>query len=71
MAPIDAIRNHVRRYRRLREWTQEELGTRVGVTRQTIISIERGKYNPSVGLALKIAAVFGVTVEELFEIEGE
>lgn len=51
--------------------TQEELADRVGVTRQTILSIERGRYNPSIGLALRIARVFGVPVEELFEIEGE
>jgi putative transcriptional regulator len=65
----DGIRNHVRRLRRFREWTQEELGERVGVTRQTIISIERGKYNPSVGLALRMAQAFDVSVEELFEID--
>ena len=65
----DGIRNHVRRHRRLLEWTQEELGERVGVTRQTIISIERGKYNPSVGLALRMAQAFDVSVEELFEID--
>ena len=69
VATNDGIRNHVRRHRRLREWTQEELGTRVGVTRQTIISIERGKYNPSVGLALRMAQAFGISVEELFEID--
>ncbi len=51
--------------------TQQELADRVGVTRQTILSIERGRYNPSVGLALQIADVFGVTVEDLFEIESE
>jgi len=65
----DGIRNHVRRLRRFREWTQEELGERVGVTRQTIISIEGGRYNPSVGLALRMAQAFDVPVEELFEID--
>jgi len=69
MSSNDGIRNHVRRHRRLREWTQEEFGDRVGVTRQTIISIEGGKYNPSVGLALRMAQAFGVPVEELFEID--
>jgi len=49
--------------------TQEELGARAGVTRQTIISIEKGNYNPSVGMALRLAAVFGVTVEDLFQLE--
>lgn len=51
--------------------TQQELADRVGVTRQTIVSIEKGSYNPSVGLALRIAEVFGVPVEALFEIDRE
>jgi putative transcriptional regulator len=66
------ITNHVKHQRRqVHDMTQQELADRVGVTRQTILSIERGRYNPSVGLALRIAAVFGVPVEELFEIPGE
>jgi len=48
------------------DWTQERLALRVGVTRQTIIAIERGKYNPTLELAFKLAREFGVTVEELF-----
>ena len=67
----DAVRNHVRSRRRLLDWTQEELADRVGVTRQTILSIERGRYNPSVGLALRLAGAFGVSVEELFELDAE
>lgn len=51
--------------------TQQELADRVGVTRQTILSIEKGRYNPSIGLALRLAETFGVAVEVLFEIEGE
>lgn len=51
------------------EITQEELARKVGVTRQTIIYIEKGKFNPSVKLALKIAKILGCTVEELFELE--
>ncbi len=66
------VRNHVRRHRRqIDDITQQDLADRVGVTRQTILSIERGKYNPSVGLALRLARTFGVTVEMLFEIEEE
>ena len=57
--------------RQVHDMTQQELADRVGVTRQTILSIERGRYNPSVGLALRIAEVFGVPVEDLFEIPGE
>lgn len=72
MTPRDAVRNQVRHHRRLlRDMTQQELAERVGVTRQTILAIERGRYNPSVGLALRIAAVFGVPVEALFEIDRE
>jgi putative transcriptional regulator len=51
--------------------TQQELADRVAVTRQTILSIEGGRYNPSVGLALRIAELFGVSVEQLFEIDRE
>ena len=66
------VRNHVRRHRRqLDGMTQQALADRVGVTRQTILSIEGGRYNPSVGLALRLAHTFGVSVESLFEIERE
>ncbi len=51
--------------------TQQELADRVGVTRQTILSIEKVRYNPSVGLAIRIAETFGVPVEALFEINQE
>ena len=51
--------------------TQEDLAKAVSVTRQTIISIEQGKYIASLPLALKIAQAFGVAVEELFKLEGE
>jgi len=62
----------VRRHRRqLHDMTQQELADRVGVTRQTILSIEKGRYNPSVGLAIRIAEAFGVPVEALFEIDRE
>lgn len=66
------VRNHVRRHRlQLDGMTQEDLAERVGVTRQTILSIERGRYNPSVGLALLLAQTFGVSVEDLFELDRE
>ena len=48
-------------------WTQEGLAKRLGVTRQTLISMEKGKYNPSLELAFKIAHVFNLTIEEIFE----
>jgi putative transcriptional regulator len=68
----EGIRTEVRKLRFLRgEMTQEELAKRVGVSRQTIIAIEKGKYNPSVTLALRIARAFAVTVEEVFSLEDE
>ncbi len=72
MSRTHLVRNHIRRFRRqIDDMTQQDLADRVGVTRQTIVSIERGRYDPSVGLALRLAQSFGVPVEALFEIEGE
>lgn len=71
MISSDAVRNNVRRHRLLAELTQEELAERVGVTRQTIFSVEKGRYNPSVGLALRLAKTFGVPVEALFALEQD
>ena len=51
--------------------SQDELAKHIGVSRQTIHSIEKGKYIPSTVLALKLARHFGVQVEELFELENE
>jgi len=62
------------RLRELREWkglTQEELAKVLGVTRQTIIAIEKGKYDPSLRLAFKIAKFFKVKIEDIFIYEGE
>jgi putative transcriptional regulator len=72
MSPRHEVRNHVRRHRRqLHDMTQQELADQVGVTRQTILSIEKGRYAPSIGLALRLAETFGVSVEALFEIDQE
>ena len=51
------------------EMTQEELANRVGVTRQTIIALEAGKYVPSLSLAFRISRAFGVMVEDVFQYE--
>lgn len=51
--------------------TQEELANKVGVTRQTIIAIEKGNYTPSVLLAIRLAKYFNVSVEDLFNLENE
>jgi len=64
------IVNAVREARAALELTQEELAEKVQATRQTIISIEKGNYVPSVLLALKIAAVLGRKVEDLFKISN-
>lgn len=64
----DEVRNEVRRHRRALDLTQEDLAERVGVTRQTVISIEGGRYNPSVALALRLAETLGVPVEALFQL---
>lgn len=66
------INNKLKPHRLLAgEMTQEDLSQRVGVTRQTILSIEKGRYNPSVGLALLIAKELGTTVEELFTLKED
>ncbi len=62
------ISNQIRRLRFERgEMTQEDLARRCGVTRQTIISLESGKYTPSLELAFRISRSFGVGVEEVFQ----
>ena len=65
------LRNHIRRLRFEHGMTQEELALRTGVSRQTIMSIERGQTNPSVLLAYKIAAAFSVPVTDVFDMEGK
>lgn len=66
-----ALRNNIRHLRFTRSMTQEELALRVGVSRQTIMSIERGQTNPSVLLALKIASALSVPLIEAFAMEGK
>lgn len=61
--------NEVHKFRKSLKLTQEELAHKVGVTRQTIISIEQGKYIASLPLAIKIASVFNVKVEDIFFLE--
>ncbi len=64
------MKNTLRKHRFLNnELTQEEMAQKVGVSRQTIIAIEKGKYNPSVFLALKLARALNTTVELLFQLE--
>ena len=64
------LRNNIRRLRfDADEMTQQQLADKVGVTRQTIIATEQGRYAPSLPLAIKIARAFGMQVEEVFELE--
>ena len=63
------MKNRLRVERAERNWSQMELGMRVGVSRQAINAIETGKYDPSLPLALKIARLFGKRVEDIFELE--
>lgn len=65
------IQNKVRTHRVIAGMTQAELANQIGVTRQTILSIEKGKYTPSVALALQIAEIFEVRVEDLFQLIKE
>lgn len=65
------MNNRIRELRRERKLTQEELSVRVGVSRQSIVAIERGKYNPSLDLAFKIAKEFDQSVEEVFIFEED
>lgn len=64
------IRNHIREYRfKTGEMTQQALADAVGITRQTVIALEKGKYYPSLELAFKIARTFGVPLEDVFQVE--
>jgi putative transcriptional regulator len=64
------LKNNVRMHRARLDLSQEELAKAVGVSRQTIHAVERGKAEPSVTLALKLARLFELRVEELFELAG-
>ncbi len=64
----EQIRNDIRRLRfEHNEMTQQELAEKIGVTRQTVNAIEQGKYSPSLEAAFRIAAVFGVPLERVFQ----
>ncbi|MEO6217713.1 MAG: helix-turn-helix transcriptional regulator [Sphingomonas sp.] len=70
MANIPIV-NNIRTLRFMAgEMTQADLGTRIGMTRQTIAAIEAGKYSPTLEAAFRIAQVFGKTLDEVFQWEG-
>lgn len=61
------MRNRLTVLRAERGWTQADLGEHLGVSRQTIIAIEKQKYDPSLPLAFKISKLFGLLIEEIFD----
>lgn len=63
------IRNRIKEYRARFDMRQEDLAQRVGVRRETIGNLEKGRYNPSLVLAWRIAKVFGATIEDVFTVE--
>ena len=65
------MKNKIKVFRAMYDLTQEDLAQAIGVTRQTILAIEKGKYVPSLDLAFRIARYFKVNVEEVFTFESE
>lgn len=63
------MRNRLVELRGARGWSQLDLATRLGISRQSVIAIEKGKYDPSLPLAFKIASSFELTIEEVFQPE--
>ena len=65
------MKNRLEEFRNLNGWTQQELADRAEVSRQTIISLENGRYNPSILLAFRMANLFKLKIEELFLYTNE
>lgn len=65
------MKNNIKYMRSTHKFTQDELAERLDVSRQTIISLEKGRYNPSITLAFKLARVFNCKIEEIFIYEEE
>ncbi|OJG11253.1 DNA-binding protein [Enterococcus aquimarinus] len=68
---MDELKNKLKEYRQESGFSQDKLAEKLGVSRQTIISIEKGRYNPSLPLAMILAELFETTVEKLFFLEAE
>ena len=64
------MNNRLPELRADRSWTQADLARRLDVSRQTVISLERGRYDPSLPLAFRIASVFGCAIEDVFQPSG-
>jgi putative transcriptional regulator len=65
------MKNRLKVFRAMHDLTQEALADQLHVTRQTVVSIENGKYDPSLPLAFRIAHLFNVQIEDVFLCEGE
>jgi putative transcriptional regulator len=65
----DALKNRLKVLRAERDWSQAELGGRLGVSRQAVNAIETGKYDPSLPLAFKLARLFDMKIEDIFDDE--
>ena len=65
------MRNRIKELRRAEGYRQEDLAAAMGVSRQTIIAVENNKYDPTLGLAMKLARYLHTTVEELFTLEDD
>ena len=64
------MKNRLRVLRAERGWSQAELGGRIGVSRQAVNAIETGKHDPSLPLAFRLARLFGLSIEDIFDDEG-
>jgi len=64
---IDRVKNQLKVLRAMRNWSQAELAQRLDVSRQAVNAIETGKYDPSLPLAFKLARLFSIPIEEIFD----
>jgi putative transcriptional regulator len=64
------VKNRLKVLRAMRDWSQAELGGRLGVSRQAVNAIETGRYDPSLPLAFKLARLFDMRIEEIFDDGG-
>jgi putative transcriptional regulator len=71
MTGTTPMRNRLRVFRAERDWSQAELGGRLGVSRQAVNAIENGKHDPSLPLAFKLSRIFNVKIEEIFSDHDE
>jgi putative transcriptional regulator len=68
---VQEMKNRLKVFRAMHDLTQEALADRLRVTRQTVVSLENGKYDPSLPLAFRIAGLFNIKIEDVFLYEGE